>query len=255
MITALVIGAMLCLIRVSAFVAFLPVPSGRSIPATVRIGLAVAMTFCLAEQHAMRFMPVSGMGEPDVNWMLLGWLAAQELLYGLALAWMLSMCLVPIRIAGAYIAQEMGLTMGGLASPQDQQPSNVVTSALDALAGLIFFSLNLHHIALGAIGYSFARGPASGSNQTVLPEFRMVLDQISRIQEGGLVLAAPVAIMLFLFFVTLMVTIRSAPQFNFFAIGMPTRVAVGTVALLLFLPQLHSGLAAWMTQVANFGVF
>lgn len=255
MITALVIGALLCLIRVSAFVAFLPVPSGRSIPATIRIGLAVAITACLAEQYAMRFMPTPTHAQPDISWMLLGWLAAQELMYGLALAWMLSMCLVPIRIAGAYIAQEMGLTMGGLASPDDQQPSNVVTNALDALAGLIFFSLNLHHIALGALGHSFARGPVSDGRLSVLPEFQSVLDQISRIQEGGLVVAAPVAIMLFLFFVTLMVTIRSAPQFNFFAIGMPMRVAVGTVAMVLFLPQLHSGLAVWMKQVAEFGVF
>lgn len=255
MITALVIGAMLCLIRVSAFVAFLPVPSGRTIPATVRIGLAVAITFCLAEQHAMRFMPAPGLSEPDINWLQLGWLAAQELMYGLSLAWMLSMCLVPIRIAGAYIAQEMGLTMGGLASPQDQQPSNVVTSALDALAGMVFFSLNLHHIALGALGHSFTRGSVASGRLSVLPEFRLVLDQISRIQEGGLVIAAPVGIMLFLFFVTLMVTIRSAPQFNFFAIGMPMRVAVGTVALMLFLPQLHSGLAVWMKQVARYGVF
>lgn len=252
MITGLVIGAMLCLIRVSAFIAFFPTPAGRTIPATVRIGLAVAITACIAPMYAARFMPTVSTAD-GMGWLMLALLSAQELLYGAGLAWMLGLCLVPVRIAGAFVAQEMGLTLGGLTSPQDQQPSNVVTAVFEAIAGIIFFSLNLHHIALGAIGTSFAKGPASGFS--MMPAYSDLMDQVSRVQNSGLLIVAPIAIMLFLFLIALLVTVRSAPQFNFFTLGMPMRVGVGSIGLLLFLPQLTSSMAIYMRQIAYFGVF
>lgn len=252
MITGLVVGSMLCLIRVSAFIAFFPSPAGRTIPATVRIGLAFAITVCVAPLYAARFMPIVHTAD-GVGWLLLAILSAQELLYGAGLAWMLSLCLVPVRIAGAFVAQEMGLTLGGLTSPQDQQPSNVITGAFEAIAGIIFFSLNLHHIALGAIGTSFEKGPASGFS--LMPTYQNLMNQVSRVQDGGLLIVAPIAIMLFLFLIALLVTVRSAPQFNFFTLGMPMRVGVGSIGLLLFLPQLTSSMAIYMRQIAYFGVF
>lgn len=253
MITALVVGVMLCLLRVSAFVVFFPAPGGKTIPATVKVGLAVAMTACIAPEYAFQFMPTVKSWSGGVDWLMLSVLAAKEVVYGTALAWMLGLCLVPVSIAGAFIAQEMGLTMGGLTSPQDQLPSNVISSSLEAIAGIVFFSFNLHHIAFSAIGMSFHRGPAG--NASLLPSFSGLLSQISRVQHSGLALAAPIAIILFLFLITLLVTVRSAPQFQFFTLGMPMRVAVGAIGLFMFLPQLTSAMAVYMKQIASFGVF
>ena len=253
MITGLIVGVMLCLLRVSAFVTFLPAPGGKTIPGTVKVGLAVAMTGCLAPDYAIQFMPTAASWTGGVDWLMLIVLAAKEVIYGTALAWMLGLCMVPVSIAGAFIAQEMGLTMGGLTSPQDQLPSNVISSALEAIAGIAFFSFNLHHIAFSAIGMSFQRGPAG--NAALLPSFGDLMSQISRVQHSGLVIAAPIAIILFLFLITLLVTVRSAPQFQFFTLGMPMRVAVGAVGLMLFLPQLTSAMMVYMKQISSFGVF
>ncbi len=82
--------------------------------------------------------------------------------WGPGLAWLFSLCLVPVRIAGAWIAQEMGLTLGGLSSPMDQQPSNVIShDALEAFSIILFFVLDLHHIMLYSLGQSFSIRPAA----------------------------------------------------------------------------------------------
>ena len=88
-----------------------------------------------------------------------------------------------------------------------------------------------------------------------MPTYQNLMSQVSRVQDGGLLIVAPIAIMLFLFLIALLVTVRSAPQFNFFTLGMPMRVGVGSIGLLLFLPQLTSSMAIYMRQIAYFGVF
>ena len=126
---AIVLASLLIFFRVSAFIAFLPPLNGQGVPSTVKIGLSVAITFLLANRYASSlgvWLDLSGSGAGA--WLKLAFLGIRETALGAGLAWLFSLCLVPVRIAGAWIAQEMGLTLGGLSSPMDQQPSNVIST-------------------------------------------------------------------------------------------------------------------------------
>ena len=253
MITAFILATVLCLIRVSAFVAFLPPMGGRNMPNLVKIGLSVAITGCIAPQYAANIVPVLLSGSSEVGWLKLGILSMREFLYGAAMAWMFGLCMVPVRVAGAYVAQEMGLTLGGLSSPMDQQPSNVISSALEGLAVMLFFCLNLHHIALTSLGFSFVRQPIAAINMNAL--WVHMLSAVSRTQQQGLLMVAPIAILLFIVTVTLLATMRFAPQFNFMSFGMPMRVAVGAIGMVMFFPEMSAAMGVFMQQMANYGVF
>ena len=81
-----------------------------------------------------------------------------------------------------------------------------------------------------------------------MPNWDLVISR-QRGQEGGVLLAAPVALCLFLTTLVLALLTRAAPQLNLYSVGFPMRVFVSLVAMLLLMPQIVSGM------VGLFGYF
>lgn len=234
---AIVLASLLIFFRVSAFIAFLPPLNGQGVPSTVKIGLSVAITFLLANRYASSlgvWLDLSGSGAGA--WLKLAFLGIRETALGTGLAWLFSLCLVPVRIAGAWIAQEMGLTLGGLSSPMDQQPSNVISTMLEAFSIIMFFMLDLHHLMLFSLGQSFAIRPAAGAWS--MPSWETVVWSVTHAVDDGFVIVAPIAILLFVVSLTILITMRTAPQFNFMSYGTTLRLGAGLCGLIMFLPEI-----------------
>jgi flagellar biosynthesis protein FliR len=250
MMEAMIIACLLILFRVAAFVAFLPPTNGQGIPNTVKIGLSVALTMILAERHALEIaltlnQPVTAHGA----WMRLAFLGIRETALGAGLAWLFSLCLVPVRIGGAWVAQEMGLTMGGLTSPMDQQSSNVVSQILEALAVMAFFLLDLHHFMFLTLGNSFTLKPAA-SNWS-MPSWDAVVWSVSTSVDQGFMIVGPIGILLFVTSLTVLVTMRTAPQFNFMSYGMTLRLIAGLGGLIVFFPEMCGVVEQLLTFVGQ----
>lgn len=234
---AYVLATLLILFRVSAFIAFLPPLNGQGMPATVKIGLAAAITFLLAGRFAPAIASSIDTSTTGASaWLQLALLGIRETALGAGLAWIFSLCLVPVRIAGAWIAQEMGLTLGGLSSPMDQQPSNVVSTLLEALSIIMFFMLDLHHVMLYSLGQSFSIRPAAGV--WAMPSWNTVVWSVTQAIDDGFLIVAPLGILLFVVSLSILITMRTAPQFNFMSYGMTLRLAAGLGGLILFLPEI-----------------
>lgn len=247
MIEAIVIASVLVLFRVAAFIAFLPPMAGQGLPNTVKIGLAVALTALLAPQYAglaaFQFQTVGG---NEFGWLQLAVLAVRETVLGAGLAWLMGLCMVPVKIAGAYVAQEIGLTLGQLTSPMDQQPTNILSQVLEGIAVLMFFALNIHHIMFFVLGRSFFTRPLM--EPWSMPSWDSVLTHVSRAESNGFLIIAPVGILLFVTVLTLVVTMRTAPQFNYMTYGMPLRIVVGTLGFALFLPDICAAIRHFLYQ-------
>ena len=252
MLESFIIACTLVLFRCAAFVAFLPPVAGQSIPNTVKIGLAMALTVAIAPDFGgvAALQLYDTVTSPNA-WLQLSWLAARETLLGVALAWLFGLCLVPPRIAGAYIAQEMGLTMAQISAATDDSQSNVVSQGFEALGVLLFFGLNLHHAMFITLGSSFSTRPVAAAWQ--MPGWDQVLYAIGKVEHQGFLIIAPIGILMFAVVVTLLVTMRTAPQFNFMSYGMTLRLIGGMVALALFLPELCSALQHFMQQTSAEG--
>lgn len=237
MIDVLVITCVLVLFRVTAFVQFMPPISGQGMPNTVKLGLSVALAVLLAPRYAMAAaVTLQPSLTGDYVWIHLAFLAARETALGAALAWMFGLSMVPVRIAGAWVAQEMGLTMAGLTSPMDAQPTNVVSQALEAIGVLMFFALNMHHVVLNALGRTFAGRPVGSG--WLLPSQESVVHGVSRAVGHGFLTIAPVGILLFVTLLVLLITMRTAPQFNFMSFGMTLRLVAGMAGVVLFFPDI-----------------
>lgn len=225
----------LALVRVATFIAVFPLFSGRNLPNTVKIGLAVILSgvWYIAGLPSTCVTP-----GPDGAWgSLFVWVmaATRETLLGGALAFGAGLFLLPMQFAGAFIGQEMGLSMGSQADPTGQGSSTVVNQIFFTLGMLLFFTFDLHHSLLRLLHLSFFTRPIG--TEFTMPSAAMVLGGVSDTLSAGLLLSGPIVGGLFIGLVALMTIARTAQQLNMFTIGFPLRLAIGLIAAVVFLPE------------------
>lgn len=225
----------LILVRVSAFVATIPYLGGRFVPRLVKVGLALALSgFWFISAGASAANEAVALNHSP--WLVLAMAVGREAIVGAVLGFAFGLFLVPFRIAGEYISQEMGLTLGSITDPTRPQVTTVMGEVFELFGVLLFFTQNVHHVFLAALHSSFARQPIGGS---ILPvPVAMQLSAMSSATEWGLLLAAPVGCCLFVTTMILALMARAAPQLNLMSIGFALRVLVGLLATLILWPDL-----------------
>jgi flagellar biosynthesis protein FliR len=236
---------MLMLVRTASFIALFPPWAGRALPQSVKAGFAFALTVFWAGD-----LSGGDVALPD-GWIAVAAGAIREAIVGGLMAQVVGLALVPPRIAGSYIAQEMGLTFAALASPIDQHPSDPIAQIFEAISLALFFVLNGHHFVLRMLDASWRIAPCG----TVWPApiwARCAVVASSSV-EAGLAIAASVGVIMLVVTVWMALAARVAPQMHLFAWGMSARIVIGLIALLIYLPELI--LACCRTLLSEQGLF
>ena len=127
----------------SAFVGFFPLFSHRQLPVSgeSRIG-------GWTDRVLVRFDSWSILVGEDVPMLLQVLMIIQEVGIGLLLAMTVGLLLVPAKIAGAYVGQEIGLSLAAISDPGSTDQSTLVTKVFEAISVMLFFGLNLHHFLI-----------------------------------------------------------------------------------------------------------
>jgi flagellar biosynthetic protein FliR len=71
-----------------------------------------------------------------------------------------------------------------------------------------------------------------------MPSWETVLWSVTQSVDQGFVIIGPVGVLLFVVSLTVLVTMRTAPQFNFMSYGMTMRLVAGIGGLILFFPDI-----------------
>lgn len=239
----LVVYFSLLLARVGTFIAILPILGGQTVPRLVKMGLALSLT-CMWFGSTWNSPTVAAwlLQPVQTSSLGLGLALGREALLGALLGYAFGLFLIPARIAGEYLNQELGLSFGNLINPTGTTSTGPLTQIFDLLGTLIFLGLDGHHIFLAVLNSFVIRFPGGG----VLPEVpvQLLVAGAAAAEEWGLLMVAPLALCLFLTSVVLALMARAAPQINIFAVGFPLRLTVGLVGLWLMLPTLVTGLVA-----------
>ncbi len=243
-------GLVLCyalvLSRIGAFIAVLPVLGGSAVPRLVKTGLALALTTFYFLHWEGTLHPSSLTETSHVSWLFFGLVLAREALLGALLGFAMGLVLLPVKVAGSYLAQEMGLALGQLVGPVSPDPATVVSGLFEALATLLLLGLNGHHLFLATLQGAFIRYPIH--HPFGPPPIGDLVTSLARSQEWGLLLAAPLGVALFLLSVVLALMTRAVPQMNLFSIGFSVRVVGGLVGALLLLPDFVRGVVNVFAQ-------
>jgi flagellar biosynthetic protein FliR len=248
MTPALAVYVSLVIARVGAFVAVMPLFSGRT-PRTVRAALALALaTFYLSQIAPAWDRHVAGQAG-EIHWLAYSLAMLRETILGAGMGFAFNLFLLPPRIAGEFLTQQIGLALSPQQGLAEEQPAGPLTLAFEAAGALVFFQLDGHHIALTALHASFARVPLGG---TLIPDGAgPALAGLSESYHAGLLLAAPLGVCLFLLALVLAIMSRAAPQLNIYSIGFSLQVLLALAGSLYLMPDMIDLMAGFLGRAGD----
>jgi flagellar biosynthetic protein FliR len=233
-------GALLFLVmmRCLGLVFAAPLFGHHAVPTLAKFGIAAAFTVALAK----------GAGETAGSMPLI--LAAPiELVIGLSLGFILSLSFQAVELAGRVISLQLGLSLGSVFSPTQEEASTAIDPFFSILAGLLFLAMGLHLAMVRALANSFIAYPVGGGWPADLPV--MGSHTIALAMELGVRIAMPVALVLLLVELSVALLARAIPQINVFILGLPLKMLVGFFVLAVAMPTLILGAQAIYRFVFN----
>jgi flagellar biosynthetic protein FliR len=221
--------------RITAFFVVAPVFSHRTVPAQFKIGLGFVVSVLVFLVYGMKQTVV-----PDAEYILF---VIREVLVGLLLGFTAAMFFAAVQTAGAFIDLQMGFAMANVFDPATGANSPIMGQFKYIVLTLVFLSMNGHHFLLRALLDSYQwvplsnrlfqeiyAGGVSGFLVRTFTETFMIALQI----------AAPLIVAMFLTDVGLGFLARTAPQYNVFVIGIPLKILIGLIMLMLLMPAFSS---------------
>jgi flagellar biosynthetic protein FliR len=219
--------------RITAFFAAAPIYSFRSLPNSFKVGLAVFISLLVTSAMGAQESIIL-----DGQYILL---IVREILIGLLLGFTAYLLFTVVQVAGSFIDIQMGFGIVNVIDPMTGAQSPIMGNFKFFVAILLFLSVNGHHYLLMSIMRSYDWVPmnnqlfskiADGSISTFL------VDSFVQMFYLAFQMAAPMVAALFLVDVALGVLARTVPQFNVFVVGLPIKIAVGFILLVLLIPSL-----------------
>lgn len=219
----------LIMVRVTGIFVVAPIFSRNSIPATMRIGLAVLMAFTLLPLMA------NGASVDITNLIELGFFALREFLLGIIIGFIATIYFSAIYLAGTIIDTQMGFGIVNVFDPQTNTQIPVMGNFYNVILTLIFIVMDGHHLLIRALVHSYQILPIGFKfllSDTLLEKVIVIFIEVFLI---AFKFSAPVLGMIFLANVLLGILARTMPQMNVFIVGLPLKVFIGLLTVLVTL--------------------
>jgi len=219
-------------LRLSALFLAAPVFSAASFPVRARVLLALLVTALITP--SLPVVPMVDVLSP-AGFLL----AAQQVLIGLAMGFIMQMVFSAVVIGGQSLSMTMGLGFAMSVDPQNGVQVPVLSQMYVILATLIFLGVNGHLLLIQYLVDSFTLLPVSLAG--LRDDF--VLDVVllgSQMFLSALLLVLPALTAVLLINVAFGVITRAAPQLNIFAVGFPVTIMAGFVFIFLTMPSVFS---------------
>ena len=224
-------------IRITAFFLAAPIFGTRIVSMRVRLVLGLTVAILVAP-----LLP----DLPAINGLSLatGLIVIQQVIIGLAFAFVFQLVFQVFVLAGQFIAMKMGLGFAQMNDPSNGVSVTIISQFYLLTVTLLFLSVNGHLLLIEFIVASFSVIPIGFQGLLAIQ-----LNDITAL--GGWMFASALSISLPLMTALLIVNIafgivsRAAPQINIFAVGFPFTLVFG-----LFLVWV--GLADFITLFSQF---
>jgi flagellar biosynthesis protein FliR len=217
---------LLVFVRVTSFFIVLPLFSYRTIPTTYKVGFGFFLSWIM---FLSMEAPVFEIGATYYLLIL------KEALVGILIGFIAYVIMSSIQTAGGFIDFQMGFGMVNVMDPQTGAQSPIMGQYLYIISLFFLLTVNGHHLILDGIYYSYQFIPIDqawlplGSEKVV--EF--VIRSFSTMFLIALQMSLPVVGSLFLVDVALGIVARTFPQLNIFVVGIPVKMVVGFLILIV----------------------
>ena len=223
------------MLRISALMITAPIFSLSAFNTRMRILVALVLTWLVYPLHNLPVIdPTSAQGLVEVF---------NQIMIGATMGLILQIVVAAVVVAGQSIAAAMGLSMANMIDP-NMGNVPVISQLLIVMSTLIFVGFGGHAILLGLILESFNSLPI-GTNILNQAVYGRVLQWISIMFLGAVLMALPVMVSLLFINVGLGVVTRAAPSLNIFAVGFPAMIMAGLIILIISLDSI-GGRIEWL---------
>ncbi|MFT5173476.1 MAG: flagellar biosynthetic protein FliR [Gammaproteobacteria bacterium] len=228
-------------LRIGAMFSIAPLFGSRTIPARIRIGVALALSVSLAPT-----LPTP----PDIDVLSAAGVVdvAVQLSIGLSIGFMLQMSFASLQMAGELVATTMGLSMAQVTDPVNGGQVPVLGQLFFMTGMLLFLSMNGHLAMMSLVFESFKAMPI-GATGLAGDDVWAMANHASSVFVAAVKVALPAVTALLAANVVLGVITRAAPQLNLFAFGLPITTALGLLLLLVTLPELTNAVRGSLQEV------
>lgn len=221
---------LLVLGRTSGILISAPYLQSRSLPTRLRAAVALLLALVLT--------PVLGM--EGGNWSEGNlWVIAvgSEVITGLIMGYLLNLTFAGILLAGQLIEVPMGFGVVNVVDPQSGGEMPIVGQFQQIFVLWLFLLFQGDHLIIRALIQSYELIPPAGLAITSMG-VKAVVQSFSGMFLLGLEIALPVMGVLFLADMILGIISRLIPQINVFMTGLPIKISIGLMLLVLVLPSL-----------------
>jgi flagellar biosynthetic protein FliR len=203
--------------RVSAFIAVAPPLNSRSVPPTVKAGLAAALGLLMLKAQT----PYA----PEISFGSIVGALAINIFIGLAMGFVVYVLFAAVQSAGHFVDVFGGYAMTASYDPMSANPNSVFGRFYNVTAIALFMVTPAHAITLAGLSRSFEVVPLNGSINPEAVSATMT-DALIQMFLAALQFAGPLIAILVIADVALGLLTRVAPTLNAFSLGFPLKMMV-----------------------------
>ncbi|EEG76511.1 flagellar biosynthetic protein FliR [Dethiobacter alkaliphilus] len=221
----------LIFVRLSALIAVLPFFTWRGIPALPKIGFAGVFAYLIFLASSPQEFEIP---EHFYYYVLA---VGSEVLFGLALGFLVLLIFAAARIAGQMVDVQAGLMMASVFDPQFGSQVTLFGQFYYLFALVFYLTVNGHHMLFMAIARSIELVTPGGVvfSPQLIPNVMQFIFQMFII---AFQLAVPVVAVLIFSDLALGLLSKTVPQLHVFMVGMPLKVGVALFIIYLIFPYL-----------------
>lgn len=219
----------LILVRVTGIFAVAPIFGRRNLPTYFKIGFSFFVAIIMTNvSEGSNFVLENNVIEYGI-------MILKELIVGIGIGYVGYLIFMSIHVAGQLIDMQIGFGVVNVLDPVSNIQVPISSNFYYILTMLVFLLVKGHYLIIKALHKSFEIVPL---NEVVLST--MLTDDLIRIISDMFFIAfkisAPIIGAIFIVDIALGVMTKTVPSINIFVIGMPIKIMLGVLVMILTVP-------------------
>lgn len=227
----LVVGFILIFFRLSSFFMVVPVFFPAGTPNIAKVGFCFLITYIF-----MPLVDITHLGS-NITLLMIIIYSVSEVLVGISLGYITRMCFQLIDMAGQFMDFHVGFSMSQMFDPSLEDNTTIIGRIMYWTSIMIFFLIDGHHMLIMSILSTFEKvklGMFVMNDDFIL----YIFEVFTEFFNIALKISIPVTLILLFTNIILGLISRSVPQLNVMVLGMPIKIVVGVVSLIIAMPIL-----------------
>ncbi|MDR7016409.1 flagellar biosynthetic protein FliR [Acinetobacter sp. 3657] len=164
-------------------------------------------------------------------------LVISEFLLGVVIAFSFHTAFASLDLVGKLLDLQIGINTAGIFDPSSSHLGGVISDLLIAIAGVVFFILDLHYTLIQGLAALFKVVPL-GAFDFQLLNIKKLISIMGAQFIFAFIMVLPVILGVWLVDLAFAVMSRSMPQANIYFLALPVKFTVGLLLLMFTMPMI-----------------